>query len=158
MKTEEQKKDLEWLETSGMDFDVKGMCNNCHVTETKPIWVEYWTDEYESLLHKGIAKFGLITDLDTEETVEALSVFHGFEAGMPWWQEEYNEYYNLRWCELEDIIRGFPRMKKNKHGLLYFEMDGSYHFCTPDLMCKKRFHMRSTQPDDITYEELTGDK
>ena len=105
MRIEEHKKDLEWFDASGLDFD-KRPGNNFTCSETKPIWVQYQVElaNGATLELEGIGKFGLMTDMDTEETEEALTIFKGFDGeGWPYWDEVIVEYNGLEWCELEDV-------------------------------------------------------
>ena len=110
MKTEEQKKDLEWFDNGGSDFDTKHRNNHIY-SETKPVWMQ-WEEisvNGEVECKTGIGKFGLITDMDTEETEEAITIFDGFdeEYGVtndyPYWDELSVEYQNLEWCELSEL-------------------------------------------------------
>ena len=156
MKTEEKKKELSWYDSIGLDFEIRHLLNNCQVSETKPVWVEYSkVGEYETYIYKGIAKFGIITDLNTNETREAISLFHGFENGLPWWEEECDEYHDLKWCDIEEVTKGHPRAKENRNGLIYYEMYGEYNFSTPDLSKRKIFSVAaSILPSKMTIQDL----
>ena len=105
MKTEEQKKELEWFDNGGVHFD-KRHGNNDTCVETKPVWMQ-WEEislDGEVECKTGIGKFGLITDMDTEETEEAITIFQGVDADdWPYWDELFVEYQNLEWCELEEL-------------------------------------------------------
>ena len=104
MKTEEQKKDLEWFDNGGSDFD-KRYGNNLAYLETKPVWMQ-WREirlNGEVDWKTGIGKFGLITDIDTEEAEEAITIFDGFDNDYPYWDELSVEYQNLEWCELSEL-------------------------------------------------------
>ena len=106
MKTEEQKKELEWFDNGGSDFD-KRHGNNLAYAETKPVWMQWRQIRLDGEVDwkTGIGKFGLMTDMDTEETEEALTIFKGFDGeGWPYWDElSVLEYQNLEWCELSEL-------------------------------------------------------
>jgi len=106
MKREEQKKELEWFDNGGGDFDKRPGSNPIFL-ETKPVWMQ-WREirlDGEVDWETGIGKFGLITDMDTEETEEVITIFDGFEGNndRPDWYELCVEYQSLEWCELSEL-------------------------------------------------------
>jgi len=104
MKTEEQKKELEWFDNGGSDFEKRHGSNLAYV-ETKPVWMQWRIIGLDGEVDwkTGIGKFGLITDMDTEETEEAITIFDGIDNDYPYWDELHVEYQNLEWCELSEL-------------------------------------------------------
>ena len=45
-------------------------------------------------------------------------------------------------------------MKVNPFGLWYFELNGKYHFSTPDLDFRKDFTASNTDPNSVTIADL----
>ena len=103
MKTEEQKKDLEWSTGCPSDYDVKNLTDPM-VSETRPVWAQWYEQHLngDQTYCAGVIKFGLLfsEEIDTQET---FTVFQGFQDEGIIWEEWQTEYKDLTWCELEEL-------------------------------------------------------
>ena len=103
MKTEEQKKELQWFKGNPLDYEVKNLTDPM-VSETRAVWAQWWEKNVngDETYNCGVIKFGL---LFSEEigTQDVFTVFQGFDDGQATWEEWDTEYKDLQWCSISNL-------------------------------------------------------
>jgi hypothetical protein len=104
MKTEEQKKDLEWSTGFPLDYEVKNLIDPM-VSETRAVWAQWWDKHLngDETYNCGVIKFGLVSSAEIGRKLEVFTVFQGFDEGRPTWEEWDTEYKDLEWCSLSEL-------------------------------------------------------
>ena len=98
---EEEKKQLEWYNSGGSDFETKNRSGKEEYLISETVFAQ-WSNEHDA--YTGLIRFGIITE-EGEDAIETFTVLHGFdENGMEYWQEWETEHFDFSFWPISTLM------------------------------------------------------